>query len=101
MREDGISTFPLGAIMMTSGVYRRAKHDKAFERFVLRSLDRHASKDWGDLCGEDKGANDAAVDTDDRLLSAYEHEDGTRIWIITEARGEPSLYTTILFPTEY
>jgi hypothetical protein len=43
-------------------------------------------------------ANDAALVSGTRLLSAYRLRDGTRIWIITEADRSS---TTILVPDEY
>jgi len=58
---------------------------------------RHASGDWGEVCDEDKQANEQALINGDRLLSAYDVM-GKRIWIITEY--DRSL-TTILFPDEY
>lgn len=73
--------------------------------FLKHCLDRHMRFDWGDVDAEDAHANDAAISTDDRLLSAYnipedmqDHEGDTKIWIITEADRSA---TTILFPSEY
>ncbi len=61
-------------------------------------LHRHLSGDWGDLDQEDKQRNDQAVTNGTRLLSAYQLNDGTKIWIITEADRSA---TTILLPEEY
>ena len=37
-------------------------HDNQnFESAVLKSLSRFTSKDWGDLCREDKQSNDIAT----------------------------------------
>lgn len=54
--------------------------------------------DWGDLCEEDRQANEDALNRDLRLLSAYSDRNGAKFWIITEA--DRSL-TTILLPEDY
>jgi hypothetical protein len=59
---------------------------------------RHARGDWGDVDAHDKRANDAAVKQGTRIVSAYVLDDGTRVWIITEADRSS---TTILLPEEY
>jgi hypothetical protein len=64
---------------------------------VLRSLARHMRGDWGDVCAEDKAANNAALRNGDRILSVY-HSNETKFWIITE--WDRSV-TTILLPCEY
>jgi hypothetical protein len=59
--------------------------------------------DWGDLCDEDRHANDAALTDGSRILSAYTTRKGERIWVITEATNEVGLRycTTLLLPSEY
>lgn len=92
--------FPLGQMLMTRGVNDRVADDTPFAKFVIDSLRRHARGDWGDMCQEDKEANDEALALGDgagRIFSAYEHP-GPKIWIITEADRSA---TTILFPDEY
>ena len=64
---------------------------------VLTALKRHASGDWGDLCPEDSLANDAALQREGRLFSAYGQGDN-RFWIITEADRS---VTTVLLPNDY
>lgn len=61
-------------------------------------LDRHVAGDWGDVCDEDKQSNDRDLKEGNRLLSAYEIGDDTKVWIITEADRS---VTTILLPDEY
>jgi hypothetical protein len=58
---------------------------------------RYASSP-GSLGAEDHLANLRAVRQGTRVFSAYELQDGTRIWIITEAGRS---VTTILLPEEY
>ena len=97
---DTLPLFSLGRVVATPGVL------DALERTGCapgRYLHQHVSGDWGDLGPEDKVANETALRTGARLLSAYRLPDGTRIWIITEARGEHGkrAATTLLLPEEY
>ena len=66
-------------------------------------LDRHVRGDWGDLCNEDKQANEDALQDGARILSAYHTSTGQKIWIITEACDDHGrrAATTILLPEEY
>ena len=66
-------------------------------------LDRHFCGDWGEVDPDDAGANDQALESGGRILSAYVLGSGVRVWILTEgsgANGKRSA-TTILLPTEY
>ncbi len=61
-------------------------------------LKRHVTGDWGDVCEEDEGINDEAIDDGTRILSVYKVNDELTIWVITEA-DRPS--TCLLLPEEY
>ena len=91
-------TFALGQLVMTSGVNDLVADDEEFSKFVIKSLNRHARGDWGDVDAEDKQENELSLKAGFRLLSAYEAEGQPKIWIITESTRET---TTILFPSEY
>ena len=67
---------------------------------MATALDRHQSGDWGDICTEDFGLNDQALEpgNEGRLLSVYNYEGEPKFWIITE--WDRSV-TTILLPEEY
>jgi hypothetical protein len=74
-----------------------------------RLLSRHGAGDWGVLCADDHDANDEAVRSGERILSAYDLGT-TRLWIITDAEVEgplrpsgvrPRHATTLLLPSEY
>ena len=93
-----MSSFPMGKLVLTRGVYEWAIIKGDFYRFVNSSLKRHARGDWGNLCPEDKEQNNLALKDSSRLLSAYEHWSLPKIWIITEADRS---VTTVLFPDEY
>ena len=102
MRPIQIATkFRLGQLLMTRGVNDKVAENEDFAKFVIDSLKRHARGDWGEMCQEDKQANDEALALGDgagRIFSAYEHPRQPKIWIITEADRSA---TTILFPDEY
>jgi len=86
---------PLGHLLSTPGAIKAMA--KAGQE-PLELLNRHRSGDWGNVCAEDRTANDLAITHGDRILSAYMLKDGVRLWIITEADRSA---TTILLPDEY
>jgi hypothetical protein len=93
--QQGAGLFSLGRIVATPGVLQAMeKAGSSAGEF----LGRHAVGDWGDLCDEDKTANDEALADDLRILSAYKLKDGTKIWVITECDRS---VTTVLLPSEY
>ncbi len=85
-------TFRLGRLLATPGALNALTPDD-----LVAILERHACGDWGDLCAEDKDANDAALQHGSRLLSAY-RLDREKVWVITEADRSA---TTVLLPEEY
>lgn len=90
-----ISKFELGQIVATPGALAATTED-----WRLACLRRHAQGDWGDLCDEDREANEQALADDARLMSVYPAAEGSgaQIWIITEA---DRAITTLLTPDEY
>jgi hypothetical protein len=89
--------FKLGQLVSTAGVDAKMKSDPDFYEGVWAAIRRHTQGDWGDLCDDDKQANDQALLANNgRLLSAYHNK--TKIYIITEWDRSA---TTILFPDEY
>lgn len=87
--------FPLGRTLATPGALAACTEANVDPRTYL---DRHATGDWGDLGEEDKAANDEALVTGARILSAYTLSTDERLWIITEADRAS---TTMLLPLEY
>ena len=87
--------FPLGRVVATPGALAALTQAGADPR---RLLARHARGDWGDLDAEDRAANERAIATGERLLSAYRLPSGDRVWIITEADRSS---TCLLLPEEY
>ena len=91
-----MKTLVLGDVVITRGVSEWIrKNFLSFE--CVACLNRHREGDWGDVCAEDKAANDRAVEHGERVLSSYLLLD-TKIWIITEWDRS---FTTVLFPDEY
>jgi len=91
--------FATGKLLLTRGVNDQFSQDSVFARYVIDSLRRHVSGDWGDMCDEDKEENSLALRQGGlRIFSAYEHQSLPKIWIITEADRSA---TTVLFPDEY
>ncbi len=89
--------FSLGRIVATPGALQAIGRED-----MLAALLRHSAGDWGDMDEHDCRANEEALRTGARLLSAYQR-DGIRFWIITEATTDSDSreYTTILLPSEY
>lgn len=65
---------------------------------VQKAMARHATGDWGEVCPEDRQANEDAVRDGERLLSVYHDRKGTKFWIITEWDRSA---TTVLLPDDY
>lgn len=87
--------FSPGQVVATFGVLSIVRNTG--ERLAPH-LARHLHGDWGELGDEDKATNNDALKHGARLLSAYRLDDGTRIYVITEADRS---VTTFLLPEEY
>lgn len=84
-------------IVWTVGISNAANGNFKFFCEVLSSLERFSNHDWGDLCSEDKQANDYALAHDGRVLGKY-NTSRSSIYIIME--WDRSV-TTVLFTDEY
>lgn len=92
--------FSLGQILSTPGALEALENaGESASEF----LQRHAQGDWGEICEEDRQANDRALFDGSRLLSAYRTALGEKLWLITEAVDDSGnrAATTILLPAEY
>lgn len=87
--------FRMGKILATPGALKALKESG---QAPLDFLSRHACGDWGEVCPEDRAANDRALESGERILSTFRTNEGARLWVITE--WDRSL-TTILLPEEY
>lgn len=85
--------FPLGQVYTTPGALEVVSEDE-----LISALTRHIGGDWGDVCDDDRAANDEALQLGERLLSVYHTAAGVKFWIITERDRSA---TTFLLPFEY
>lgn len=88
--------FPLGRVVATPGALALLA-DASVSPVEL--LKRHQRGDWGEVPPEDARENELSVRRGFRILSSYRVGDqGTRIWVITEADRSS---TCLLLPEEY
>ena len=97
---NGTSKFPLGRLLATPGALRTLEESGQTPHDFIS---RHARGDWGDVCADDKQANEVALVDGSRLLSSYKTSNGEKLWLITEAQDDNGqrAATTILLPEEY
>lgn len=77
-----------------------------FTKFVTDCLHRFSNNDWGDICEEDKQANDLSWKESKNVLAsytAYPDADFDKIWITSgkAIEGSEDVVVTVLFPDEY
>lgn len=87
--------FPLGQVVATPGALDALE---ATGQTAMELLQRHVVLDPGSLDEEDQQTNEQAVTNGDRVLSSYLLNDGTKLWVITEADRSS---TCLLLPSEY
>ncbi len=80
--NDNKPRFPLGQVVATPAALEMLQRHG---RTPLVFITRHHQGDWGDLCEEDRNANETALNDGSRLFSAYKLSEDDRIWIVTEA----------------
>lgn len=56
--------FPLGEVLCSPGV-------ESIDIDIITLLRRHQTGDWGDLCDDDRAANQLALETKEAILSQY------------------------------
>ena len=77
---------------------RAPANKKIGRKEILEAFWRHESGDWGEVCPEDKQANETALQFGGLLFSAYHDSNGVKFWIITAADRSS---TTVLLPDDY
>jgi hypothetical protein len=85
--------FPLGQLVITANA-----KDALHPEDVAAALRRHATGNWGELCDEDKAANQRALTDGSRLFSVYRDRGGVKFYVITESDRS---VTTVLLPEDY
>lgn len=88
-----VAKFRLGRIVTTPGARSRLTDGD-----ILTGIRRHQAGDWGEVPPANWPANDRALKTGARLLSAYRSTSGQLFYINTEADRSSS---TVLLPEEY
>lgn len=86
--------FPLGKLYATPGAI---EHLHRAQVLLLELIGRHVTGDYGNLCQDDMDMNAQAIESGERILSAYQAA-GEKIYIITEADRQS---TTVLLASEY
>ena len=89
----GKSRFQLGRVAVTAHA-----QDILSDTDINASLARHQSGDWGEVSRSDWRANDSALKSGERILSAYTGKGGKHFWIITESDRS---HTTVMMPEDY
>lgn len=87
--------FLLGQVIATPGALEALESNG---QTPMELLQRHVVLDSGELDEEDQQTNLDAVENGGRIFSSYLLNDGTKIWVITEADRSA---TTLLLPDEY
>lgn len=82
-------------LCLTCGLYSLCLTESRLQ--LLRFASQHAGGSYSDRDGHDRRANEQALNTGARLLSAYDTPAG-RAWVITEADWSS---TCVLLPSEY
>lgn len=85
--------FKGGHLVFTPGIEKRVSPVE-----MHRALWRHLSGDWGEVCEDDRAANEQALKVGARLFSVYRNRYGVPFWVITEADRSS---TCVLLPEEY
>ena len=65
---------------------------------IYAALRLHQLGEWGEICEEDRLANEDSLLNQGRLMSVFKTDAGTLFWIITE--WDRSV-TTVLLPEDY
>lgn len=102
LEQAATISFQLGSVSITPGASDELGKLGINPEGFLR---RHMRGDWGDVCEDDRQANEDALRTGARIFSVYKDErleDG-RFWIITDGDDDEGVRhaTTILLPSDY
>jgi len=63
----------LGQTVMTRGISNLLALHPSLNSFIQKSIYRHTIGEWGDLCEEDKQANDDAIKYGSHIVCSYPH----------------------------
>lgn len=92
---SGTPLFSLGEIVATPAALATLDRHQTPPTVLI---DRHVTGDWGNLCEEDRRANDRALREGMRILSIYQFDKADTVWVITESDRSS---TCLLLPEDY
>ena len=86
---------------LTRGINEKIASDLDFSKFIINSMKRFNSRDWGDLCKEDKAMNDYAIKyREGRIVARYNHINEVDNIYIMASYYNGSVQVEILFCDE-
>jgi hypothetical protein len=85
--------FNLGRLVITTNALEAIPADD-----ICNAINRHVCGDWGDLDPADRTENEQALQNGFHVMSAYYTSNGTKFFVLTEARRT---VTTVLLPADY
>ena len=87
---------------LTRGINEKMASDLDFSKFIINSMKRFNSRDWGDLCEEDKAMNDYAMKHDNcRIVARYNHINEVDDIYVMAWSETGKVQVEILFCSEY
>lgn len=87
---------------LTRGINEKMASDLDFSKFMINSMKRFNSRDWGDLCEEDKAMNDYAMKHQQgRIVARYNHINEVDDIYIMASYANSGMQVEILFCSEY
>lgn len=88
--------------VITRGLFNAGQQNPATEEAYLDATRRFMAGDWGELCQEDKDANDADLaNRDGHVLGKYHTPDGDMYINLEFHDDEDTDYACLMFCNEY
>ena len=92
--------FDIGSLVATPAALEVMQDRGVYGPALIK---RHVTGDYGDICDEDRAANEEALKSGARIMSVYTIDE-VRLWVITDAVIDEEGHrqaTTILLPEDY
>ena len=88
--------------VITKELFHAGEKNPETERAFIKAIDRFKAGDWGELCTEDKDANDADLKArDGHVLGKYHTPDGDIYINLEFYDDEPQDVACLMFCNEY
>lgn len=87
---------------ITKGINAICESTQNFRELLIEKLDDFLHDNWGNICPEDKKANEWALETGSRIIGCYTIQNN-KVWIIAEPKDNKGIReaVTVLLPEEY